>query len=273
MRNLSLLALAGLAACAGDKDTATPSGETGTVGETGTDTQTPAGGFDIQGTALNAATQQPATEGLCVELLDPTPAIKGLAPEILLTTKVGAGGAFTFTDVVTDSVLGLLMSVKDCATPGSTVYTSATGIQPEQYQGLGDGDVLADQRAFSIDNAFLAGLEASATAAGYAGDLGDDGFLMGFVLAADTPVSGATVGCLDTCNPTWYLDTDPLDGLFTNAVTGLNAATDAKAGAMWIIAAAPIGQYTAEDGGAHTFATQLNGSSPGSATFTAFFAE
>jgi hypothetical protein len=262
-----------LLACSGDKDgdETADTGDTTDTNDTD-DTDTGEGGFNITGVAIDIGTNAPAPDGLCIDLLDPTPVLQSLPPDLLLTTTVGASGAFTFEGVVTESTLGLLMSVKDCDTEGTTVFTTATGIVPDSYSGLAAGDTLADQTAFSISNAFLAGLEASATAAQYAGDLSTDGFMFGFVFDAGVqPLAGATVTC-GTCGTTYYLDGDAADGLFTTGAD-LNLSTDAAAGASWVIPAGPVGQYTADDGGAHTFETQLNGSNPGSATVTAFIGQ
>jgi hypothetical protein len=262
-----------LLACNGDKDgeETADTGDTNDTDDTD-DTDTGEDSFNITGTAIDVATSAPAPEGLCIDLLDPSPVLQQLPPELLLSTQVGAGGAFSIEGVVTESTLGLLMSVKDCETEGATVFTSATGVFYDSYSGLADGETLADQIAFSISNPFLEGLELSAAAAQYAGDLSTDGFMFGFVLdSARQPLSGATVTCGD-CGTTYYLDSDPNDGLFTTG-TDLNLSTDATAGAAWIIPAGPVGSYVADDGGAHTFGQQLNGSNPGSATVTAFIAE
>lgn len=270
MRSLTLFAFAGLAACSGEKTTS-PTGETGTPTDTDTQTTPPAGGFTVEGIVLNAATQQPVAEGLCVSVVDPTPALGGGEPLTLVSGTVGAGGVFSLADVSTTSTVGLLVDVRDCT--GDTVYPSATGISADDYAGLGEGDVLGDRVAFSIDAALRDGLAASATVAGYVGDLSADGYFFGFTLdTTGAPLGGVSVSCLGTCNATLYMDTDPADGLFTTGGAP-NTATDATAGAVFVIGAAPIGQYSADDGGAHTFGSQLNGSNPGIATITAFYGE
>jgi len=280
--SFSALILATLVSCGGDKDetdTGAVDGDADTDADSDADSDTDtdtdaAGGIVISGTARNVQPQGPAAEGLCVDLVDPSPVVTGSGPPIVLdTVTVGAGGAFAFADVTTDSIVGLLMSVKDCDAPGTTVYTTATGIQVAE---LATGEDLTDRTAFSIDNAMLAGLAASATAAGYAGDLAADGFMFGFVFDnAGAPVAGATVTCDNGCGPTFYLDADPAEGgLFASgSPPTLNSSTIAAAGAAWLIPAGPVGRYIADDGGTHTFAEQLNGSTPGSATATAFIAQ
>lgn len=283
MRNPFLAVLAGLAACNGDKtsesgdtgggDTTDTTDTTDTLDTTDTTDTTGGGGFNVEGIVVDAATQAPGGEGLCAALVDPTPALGGGEPLTLSTTTIGAGGAFTFTEVSTTSAVGILVDVRDCASEG-TVYPSATGIPASAYQGLGDGDTLPGITAFSIDATLAAGVAASATGAGYTGDILADGMMFGFVLdSGGAPISGATVECVGgACNPTYYMDTNPKDGLFTGG-EGLNASTDAAAGAVFVIGAAPIGNYHADDGGAHTFTDQLNGSNPGIATITAFYGE
>ncbi|MEQ1502041.1 MAG: hypothetical protein ABMB14_07405 [Myxococcota bacterium] len=283
------LFLFALAACGGDKDGTTDTGATDGDADTDADSDSDAdadsdtdtdsdtdptgAGFTISGTAVDVFSQGPAAEGLCIDLVDPSPVLAGGDPAIINSSTVGAGGAFTFTGVVNTSAIGLLQSVKDCDGDPSTVYTSATPIDPAALLGLGDGDTLSGRTAFSISNTFLAALEQSATGIGYAGDLGDDGFMFGFTFdATGAPVSGATVTC-SSCGSTWYLDADPTDGGLYGAGASLNTETDAASGAAFLIPQGPIGTYGADDGGTHTWADQLNGSNPGSATVTAFIAQ
>jgi hypothetical protein len=280
MRTLFLSCLALITACSGgddDKDTTTTDvgddDDDDTVGGDDDDDDTAAaGGFDIQATALDVSTNAPATEGLCVDLIDPGPALTGGAPIVMMSSTVGAGGAILFEDVPSQSTVGLLVSVKDCGTLNETTYTSATGIQQTDLDGLGDGDVLDGVVAFVIPMPLLVGLQQSAELVGYTGDLETEGLMFGFTLNGGTvaPIGGATVSCA-SCGPTYYLDADPTDGLLGSATSGANTATDAAAGAAWMIPAGPIGLYNADDGGAHTWTEQLNGSNPGSATCTAIF--
>jgi hypothetical protein len=228
--------------------------------------------FSIEATALDMMLQAPAAEGTCVDLIDPSPAAMGDEPITLASTTVGVAGAVVFDDVVNVESLGLIMSVKDCvdADPAA-VYTTATGIPYDTYADLEDGGTLSGLTAFSINLTYLAGLQASATAVGSTADLAVDGFFMGFVLDdAGLPIGGATVTC-DDCDTitTYYQDEDSSDGLFSSGA-GINAATDPNTG-MFVIPGGPISNYTAEDGDVHTFAPQLNGSNPGSASVTGLY--
>lgn len=229
-------------------------------------------GWSLTGTAIDFAAQAPATEGLCIELLDPSPALTGGEPELLVSSTIGAGGAINLTGIKTTSVLGLLASVKDCGTENQTVFTSATGVPYESIRYLGEGDTLSGVTALVLSMEFLAGMQGSLELLGYTGDLATDGLVFGILADnAGTPLSGGTVTC-GTCGPTYYLDGEPLDGLFGVGPVA-NGSTSAAAGGVWVVPAGPVGQYAAEDGGAHTFPVQLNGSTPGSAVVTAIYAD
>ncbi len=254
-------------------------GDTG-LGGGGTDGGTDGGtggtggavAFSIEGTALDFAAQAPAAEGLCVYAADPTDSLGGGDLILLAETTVGAGGAFTLEGVSTESVLGLLLLVQDCAGEG-TVMPSATGIALEDYEGLGDGDVLGGRSAYVVSADFQAGIDLSVSAAtGGASDIGSDGALIGFVFdSSGTPVSGATVDC-GGCADIFYADPNDADGLFTDTKTGVNTSTDAMTKALWVVPGAPITQYTCEDG-VNSYEPLLVGSQPGVAVFVAFYAE
>ncbi len=98
-----------------------------------------------------------------------------------------------------------------------------------------------------------------------------DGALLAFVILEDsTPVQGATLTCT-TCGASYfYFDNDrPNSGYFETDGT-LNASTNAMTNGMVLVPAAPIYQYTADDGGAHTFETRTLGSQPGSILVASF---
>lgn len=252
--------------------TGTPGGTTGGAagGVAGGTVST--AGWNLTGTAIDFAAQAPATEGLCIELLDPSPALTGGEPVVLVASTIGANGAIDLTGIKTTSVLGLLASVKDCGgLKNQTVFTSATGVPYEDIRYMSEGETLADVTALVITMPFLAAMQASLEAVGYTGDLATEGFVFGLVADnAGTPLAGATVTC-QTCPTAYYLDENSADGLFGAAATA-NTATSAAAGGVFIVPAGPVGQYTAEDGGAHSFPTQINGSTPGSAMITAIYA-
>lgn len=278
MRNLVILSVV-LCGCPENTEPTAKTGDTGTPPDTDT-TTTPVGGFDVAGVVIDITTSAPIDPaGMCIALVDPSPALQGQPAVVVMgPVELGAGGSFLFSAVPVAPPIGLLLSVDDCnAEPvdcaeGVTdaAYTAATGIQGSSFAGLGKGDVV-QTAAFAVTCPLLAGLEGSATGVGYPGDLGDDGFLLGFVWEGDgtnAPIGGATVTC-DGCPGTWYSDGDAAGGLF--AGESLNTATVPLGGSMFVIPEAPIGNYGADDGGAHSFADQLNGSNPGSAVVTVFF--
>ena len=261
MRRACLLVL--LAACTGDKNPTT------TESASPTDTGTAPVGFALEGPVIDMASGTPAADGLCVDLLDPSPAVTGGVPVVLQSTTT-AGGGYAFGSVETTSAIGLLLQVDDCA--GYDVFPTGSVVAADDYVGLGAGDLLAGQTAWAVSTSFLALLVDSAIVAGYTGDLAAEGFVVGFVRdAAGLPVGGATVGC-STCGPTFYIDADPTDGLFTG-LAGVNTATDAGGSGAFVIPAGPIESYQADDGGVHTWPAQLNGSNPGFATVAVFVAQ
>jgi hypothetical protein len=262
----------------GDADTdADSDSDTDADTDTDTDTDVEPEPFNIEGTAIDLGSvlstgAVPVADGLCVALIDPSPLITGGDAVTLSTIEIGAAGAFSFPDVVTDSVLGLLTTIDDCETAtGDTVYSSSTGI-PAPDGGF-TGEDITGHTSFSIDANLLAGLAGSATAAGYATDLAADGFMFGFIQdATGAPVDGATVVCAaPACTVVFYMDAEPTDGLFTTGAAP-NTAASAAAGSAFLVPAAGIGNWVADDGGGHTWPDQLNGSNPGSAVITALIA-
>jgi hypothetical protein len=276
MRNLTLLTLL-LTACSGDGDTGGTTGDGGTTdgGTTdgGTsDGGTTDGGITITGTANDLVTGAAAAEGLCIYAADPTAAITGGELTIIASGITDASGAWSLSNVSTSSQVGLLMLAQDCGKGTLAVMPTATGISSSSYSGLADGDTLADVTSYVVDSTLQAGIDASLAAAQYSGSIATEGALLGFVFdTGGTPLSGVTVTGTGSGTTTYYADADSTDGLFTSATTGVNSSTDAYANAMFVIPAAPIWSYTAEDGGAHTFASVLAGSQPGYAVVVAFY--
>jgi hypothetical protein len=269
-----VLLLGGLMAtgCGTEDDT-----DTDTDVDTDTDTDEEAGGFSIAGLGVDLATQAPVGAGLCVSVQDPTPAITGGEPLVLSASVTADDGSYLVENITTTSSLGILVVVSDCPeATEATVMPTATGIASSSYSDLEDGDVLEGQTSFSIDAALQAGVDGSLTAAGYTGDtIGTAGTFVGFVFdAAGAPLSGATVECTGTgCDGvnTYYQDGDAADGLFTTA-GAVNESTDATQQSLFWIPGAPISNYEASHPD-NTFASQLAGSSPGTAVLIAFDAE
>ena len=265
-----------MVACGGSKDsdsTGTPGGNTAggnTAGGAAGGTTT--AGWSMSGTVLDFDSGAPAAEGLCIDLLDPSPALTGGESELLLSGTVGKGGTFQLDGIVTSSVLGLLASVKDCGTENTTVFTSANGVAYADIQLLQSGDSLDGLVFRSIDLTTLADMQSSAEALGYTGTLLTEGFLLGMLQDQNgSPVDGATFSCAE-CGPTWYHDDDATDGRFaTGAVPNPSSVAAGQAAA--IIAAAPVAQYSTEDGGKHYWAIDLFGSNPSSALIAPILAD
>ncbi len=216
------------------------------------------GGFSISGTASDLLSGGAAASGLCVSAADPSAAITGGALEILSDTTVGDAGAYEVLDVVTDSAVGLLMLVQDCASEG-TVMPTATGISASAYSDLGEGDAITEKIIFSVDVGTQATFQALLEAAGYTGDLAVDGALLGFVLDVDgVPIDGATVSGSGT---TYY---------FTGKSFSTDSGTVAAVNALFIIPDAPVYSYSASADG-ETFDSLLAGSQPGYAVIVAFY--
>ena len=275
------LALAAATACTGRGDT----GQRDDVEETdAADTDTgdtdygDVEGFIIEGTAKDLELNVPAAEGLCVSAVDPSPVFIGMAPDIRRTATVRADGTFALVGIETDSSLGVLMLVDDCeGAAEDTVFPTASGVAVEDYESLGDGDIVEGRRdAWSISQTFRATLDADLAAAGATAFFAD-GVLMGAVAQADdTPIAGAVVKCVATSCPqpaVFYADNDWTDGIFETGGTR-NAETIAgdPARALYFAPDANIQSYSADDGGAHSFTSRTAGSFAGWAVYVTFYA-
>jgi hypothetical protein len=274
---LVALALGAFVACTGRGDTGQhpDTDVVDTEGNTGdSDTATPftGPGFVIKGTAVDAQTGLPSViAGLCASAVDPGPAMIGGEPEILATAPVRADGRFAIEGVETNSSIGILMLIDDCETSTDLVLSAATGIAKADYDQLGDGDVLADRTAYVVTAAYAVDIDAGLAALGDDSHLGD-GALAGYVRVLDSlaPIDGATVHGNNATS--YYADANDVDGLFGAAAVA-NTSTDAAADAFYVIPGAAIQNYTAEDGGAHTFASALAGSFPGLVVFVTWLGE
>ena len=250
-----------LGACSGDKssDTSGTGTDSGTGGD---DTSASAVHFSVSGSAANLLTGAAAAADLCVAVADPTAAIGGGELEILGSSTVGADGSFEVDDITTTSSVGLLVLVQDCEGDAVTVLPTATGIPKDSYIDLVEGDVISDFTAYSIDGTSQTSIQASLESAGYTGDLGTDGALVGFVFdSSGAPIDGATVAGASS-STTYYAASD---GSYNTT------STAADANAMFMIPAAPVYNYSATAMG-YTFTNVLAGSQPGFAVVIKFVA-
>ncbi|MEM6927847.1 MAG: putative Ig domain-containing protein [Myxococcota bacterium] len=230
------------------------------------DVEAAAESYDIEGLALNALTF--ATIGdVCVELVDPTPVISGGVAIVLDSTTTGPNGDYRFDDVTAKPTLGLLMRLVDCNSTGQLGLPSSTLIEPDLYATLPDGALLAFGPV-GMSVADVNGFASAASVAGYPGDLTQGGFLWGSTQDGTnfSPAGGVTVSCVN-CMGSYYVDTDPSDGLFTTMGV-VNSETVAGVGIV-VIPDAPIEQYTATSS-TLTFPPLLIGGFPGEAVFAGF---
>jgi len=232
-------------------------------------------GINITGAAVDLQTGvalvrlDTALPALCVAAIDPQPAIlPNGVPDYLITSTLCDDGTYILAGLEEVPVLGVMIGVYDCADEG-TVMRTVTGVAFDDFAGLSAGDTLEAVTAWSISSAFL--LEMQANLESTTPDLRESGFLSGFVTdATGEPVGGAEVSCSNCATtPTYYLDALPDDGLFGTA-SEYNTGTDPAANAFFIIPAANITTYEADDGGAHTWGGELFGSLPGYGVFIEF---
>lgn len=205
--------------------------------------------------------------GLCIFAVDPTKALAGQDPDVVASSFICEDGSFVLQGIESKPTLGLFVAVDDggklgCDYAGDgSVMLTATGLGPELYEDLGDGDVIPDVDALSLSAGHALTLEADLAALGHVPEEGLelDGFMAGFIQdAAETPVDGATISC-PTCDVTFYWDDDPSDGSFGAGDTA-NLSTSSAADAMFMVPGADITTYTIEDGGSHTWDPKLYGS-------------
>ncbi len=256
--------VAALVACGSDTIT-DPTGAGASGGSAGTGGGGTGGGagFTIAGNAVVISDfVTPAPAGLCVAILDPTPALAGGEPAVLGSTTLDAAGAFSVSGIVGTSSVGLLISVSDC--PGGTpsgALATATGIEAADYANAADGAVLDGYVALLVDAPTAGAWSAGLAAAGYTGDLAAEGSLLGMVLdPMGAPVDGGVVtGPPGTT--VYYFEGNG----FGSGSTG----TVAAAGGLFLIPAAPIFTYGCTGGG-YTYTSILAGSQPGFQVIVAF---
>jgi hypothetical protein len=229
-------------------------------------------GFRVAGSVFDMLTEDVPEdpESLCAYALDPLPVLSGGEPIVMAAAEVCFDGSYVISQLSNPPTIGMFVSIDDCESGEDLVMTSATGIDYDDVQPLGDGDILDNVRAYLVTMEY--GEAINSDLVDYEHDAIEKGFMMGFVTDTDdVPVSGAQVDC-GGCASFYYMDADETDGLF---VTGANrnAATSADAGSIFVAPNAQIATYTADDGGSHIWENQLFGSLPGYASFLLFNAQ
>ncbi len=257
-RALLAAALISSGACTDGKDAATDSGGD----SSGADSSVAEALYTINGVAITFGPDQtPAAEGLCVEAVDPSGVLEGGEAEVVSQSTVGAGGAYTLTDVPRRD-LPTVVVVRDCDGAASTVYPTGSPVLAFDFQSITDGQVLDDVRSVSVSNATLDAFKTALALAGYTGDLPAEGFALGAVWTADQqPISGAEILCGGCA--VYYADADPSDGPFT---TGGVKNTATSGPALWLIPAAPPVEYSLTAEG-YTFPKVTFAAPPGGAFF------
>ena len=273
------MAIISIAACGGKDDetgdtsvvTDDTSVTTDETGETGT---TADAGFFLSGTAIDMMQMAPVMDdGLCMTIADPTAAIAGGDLLVLTQTAIESGTGAWSTDIFeTESAVGLFMIVSDCDGTATLVFPTGTGLSTESYSTAGNGDEISGLTAISINLMAAGGINQSFAAAGSQMTLADDGAMAGFVFdSAGAPVGGAVV-CGSDCADTLYFDSNMADGLFTTQGS-VNTETSVDANGGFIVPGAAVYTYVVDDGGVHTWGSQLFGAIPGIVSFISFIAE
>ncbi len=234
-------------------------------------------GINIEGTAIDVGTGALLTSGdtatapLCVSAIDPTPAVTGGEPTILVASTMCEDGSFTLAGIEEIPAIGIMVQLEDCNGEG-TVMRSVTGVSADLFEGYGPGDTLSGVEARSLSTDTRDAWHAELEGNGYGFDLGVDGFLAGYALdSAEAPVGGATVTC-GSCSdrPTWYADGDDADGSFSSGGTA-HTTSQVDGGGFFIVPAARITTYTCSDD-SHDWEGTLLGSLEGYGVFIRFIA-
>ena len=228
--------------------------------------------FSISGTVMDMGVPplgDVVTKICTVSLLDPTAAVSGGNPTVIAQTQT-SNGEYRFEGIDVKPALGLALLVSNC--PNADDVPTNTGVAVESYQDLEDGGEITDKVIYRIPAELGKNIDADLASSGYTGKgIVADGALLAFVILDDkTPVQGATLTC-STCGASYfYFDNDRPNSGYFQTDKKMNASTNAFTGGMVLVPAAPIYQYTADDGGAHDFEPRTLGSQPGSVLVASF---
>jgi hypothetical protein len=211
------------------------------------------------------------TKSCTVAALDPSSAVvSGAEPTLIKSSPVQGDGSYRIEGIDVKPPLGILLNVSGC--PNEDDVPTSTGLAVESYQDLEDGGEITSKVIYRIPAELGEHIDADLVKAGYEGKgIVAEGALLAFVILDDnTPVQGATLTCTTCGESYYYFDNDrPNSGYFMTDGK-LNTSTHALTGGMVLVPGAPIYQYTADDGGAHTFETRTLGSQPGSVLVASF---
>lgn len=153
-----------LIACSGDtKESVENTGTTGVDSEQTTDSGDTSDTSDTgdTGDTSDTGTAQPihvsisgvvtvftpdrafASEGSCVQVLDPSKGINGGTPDVLGSTTVGANGIFTVSNITLSEYPPLIL-VDDCHADPPVLFPTATPVPTPMMENLKDGDSITD---------------------------------------------------------------------------------------------------------------------------------
>lgn len=253
-----------LAGCPGDKDS---SATDDSADDSGADDSGGAGTYNIEGQAiLFGEARDPAPEGTCIDLLDPTNGVTGGEPEVLGQTTSDAGGMFSFTDVPRTPYPPLLMAT-DCTNELPLSFPTGTVVAPGAVAEVADGGTVSGAIAEVLGVETFDEMKAALEASGSTVDLAADGMMFGFFWeeGTETAIAGASLPCAG-CT-VYYADDDSGDGPYSTGGSLNTASSDIG---FFVAPGAPIGEYTPTAPG-YGFQAVPAGAIPSGALFMVFF--
>ncbi len=228
--------------------------------------------FSISGTVVDMGVPplgDVVTKNCTVSLLDPTKAVSGGTPTVIAVTQ-SVNGEYRLEGIDQKPALGLALLVSDCGNTGDA--PTNTGLAVESYQDLEDGAEITNNVIYRIGADLVSNIDEDLVKSGYTGKgIVEDGALLAAILINETkPAPNATLSC-STCGASYfYFDNDrPNSGYFMTDGTP-NTVTNPFAASLVLVPAAPIYQYSADDGGEHTFEPRTLGSQQGSVLVAKF---
>ena len=108
------------------------------------------GDFSIRGLLLADRTDEPVTDGLCVEAVDQKDLALGIGPDVVAETTADAAGMFVLDGLPVTSTVGLVLRVRTCDGDTSRWYPTMTILPVESLAGLGRGEQLDGQIAWVV---------------------------------------------------------------------------------------------------------------------------
>ena len=236
--------------------------------------ETEAATFSVSGVVMDMGVpplpSDIVTKSCTVSALDPSAAVSGGVPTVIATAPVQSDGSYRVEGIDVKPPLGLVLNVAGC--PNAEDVPTNTGVAVETYQDLPDGGEITSKVIYRISAELGQHIDEDLAKSAYKGKgIVPDGALLAFIVTDDkTPVQGATLTCTTCGAEYFYFDNDRPDSGYFMTAGKLNTSTNALTGGMVLVPAAPIYQYTADDGGEHEFETRTLGSQAGSVLISSF---